>query len=78
MAETKAVKKRGRVGQVRCPGCFERFRPLPGAEKATCPGCGWEWYVSWKGSLAKIRKPVWESWERQMAETEGAKGQGEA
>jgi hypothetical protein len=68
MVATKIVKKPGRVGEVRCPSCFERFWPQPAAEKAACPGCGWEWYISWKGSLAKIRKPVWESWERNMAE----------
>jgi hypothetical protein len=28
------------------------------------------WNISWKGKLAKIRKPVWESWERQLAEME--------
>jgi hypothetical protein len=39
-------------------------------EKATCPNCGWEWYISWSGKLAKIRKPVWESWERLLAEAE--------
>ena len=59
-----------RVGEVRCLNCFVRFRPPPGAEKASCPACGWEWYISWAGQLAKIRKPVWESWERQIAETE--------
>ena len=74
MTESKGANKRGRVGQVRCPNCFERFRPLPEAQQATCPGCGWEWYVSWKGSLAKIRKPVWESWERQISELEQTKG----
>jgi hypothetical protein len=37
-------------------------------EKAACPHCGWEWYISWSGKLAKIRKPVWESWERLLAE----------
>jgi rRNA maturation endonuclease Nob1 len=73
MTKTEAGKS-GRVGEVRCPGCFERFRPLPGAEKAACPACGWEWYISWKGKLAKIRKPVWEGWERQLAETERTEG----
>ena len=72
MTRTKAGKS-GRVGQVRCPGCFERFWPQPGAEKATCPACGWEWYISWKGKLAKIRKPVWESRERQLAEAKRMK-----
>ena len=74
MTETKSVDKSGRFGQVRCQNCFERFRPLPGATQSTCPGCGWEWYISWKGNLAKIRKPVWESWERRMTEPEQAKG----
>jgi hypothetical protein len=74
MTETKDVKKRGRVGQIRCPNCFERFRPLKGAAQSTCPACGWEWHISWKGTLAKIRKPVWENWERQMAEPEQTKG----
>jgi hypothetical protein len=73
MARSKTGKS-GRVGQVRCLGCFERFRPPLGAERATCPGCGLEWHISWKGALAKIRKPVWESWEQSMAESEGTKG----
>ena len=64
-------EKGGRVGQVRCQNCFERFQPPLGAEKASCPACGWEWYISWKGKLAKIRKPVWESWERHLAEAKG-------
>ena len=63
-------KKLSRDGQVRCQNCFFRFRPVPGADKAACPECGWEWYISWSGELAKIRKPVWESWERQLAETQ--------
>jgi hypothetical protein len=37
-------------------------------EKMACPNCGGEWYISWSGPLAKIRKPVWESWERREAE----------
>jgi hypothetical protein len=61
------TRKSGRVGEVRCVACFERFWPEPGAERATCPACGREWYISWRGKLAKIRKPVWESWERQQA-----------
>ncbi len=62
------AKNKSRVGEVRCQNCFVRFRPSPGAEKEDCPECGWEWYISWSGELAKIRKPVWESWERLMAE----------
>ena len=58
-----------RTGEVRCNNCFARFRPPSGVEKASCPNCGWEWYISWSGKLAKIRKPVWESWERLLAET---------
>jgi rRNA maturation endonuclease Nob1 len=61
-------KKSRRTGEVRCNGCLTRFRPPKGAEKATCPVCGWEWYISWSGDLAKIRKPVWERWEQQLAE----------
>ena len=69
--KTKSSKEKGRrVGVVRCQNCFERFQPPLGAEKASCPTYGWEWYLSWKGTLAKIRKPVWESWERLLAETE--------
>jgi hypothetical protein len=62
--------KSDRVGEVRCLNCFARFRPPSGAEKAPCPACGWEWYISWAGKLAKIRKPVWASWERQMTEAQ--------
>ena len=50
------------------------FWPAPGVDRATCPSCGWEWYISWSGSLAKIRKPVWENWERQLAEAQETKG----
>ena len=76
MAKTKTgSKKRTRIGQVRCQNCFERFWPPPGAEKASCPACGFDWHISWKGELAKIRKPVWESWERQLAETAQTDGE---
>ena len=60
--------KKSRIGEVRCQNCFERFWPPQGAEKASCPACGLEWYISWAGKLAKIRKPVWDNWERQIAE----------
>jgi hypothetical protein len=73
MADTKA-RRSERVGQVRCPNCFERFWPPTGAAQSTCPSCGLEWYISWKGKLAKIRKPVWESWERHMTKLEQTKG----
>ena len=66
------AKDNDRLGQVRCHNCFERFRPAEGAASATCPGCGWEWYISWSGSLAKIRKPVWESWDQQLAQAQKA------
>ena len=73
--ETKGGRKgSGRIGQVRCQFCFERFWPPEGAERASCPSCGWEWHISWVGKLAKIRKPVWESWEQQLDEAEGTKG----
>jgi hypothetical protein len=70
MAAGISQKKSKRIGEVRCNNCFARFRPPLGAEKASCPECGWEWYISWSGKLAKIRKPVWESWERQLAQAE--------
>ena len=72
MAEKEKTSKgkKSRVGQVRCVNCFARFRPPPGVDKAICPNCGWEWYISWSGKLAKIRKPVWESWEQLMARGE--------
>jgi protein-arginine kinase activator protein McsA len=63
-------KKLNRIGEVRCQNCYTRFRPPLESEKASCPECGWEWYISWVGKLAKIRKPVWESWDRQMAEAQ--------
>jgi hypothetical protein len=63
-------KKPSRVGTVRCLNCFARFRPLPGVDRAACPECSFEWYISWKGSLAKIRKPVWETWEQKITGTE--------
>ncbi|MGD1995218.1 MAG: hypothetical protein PVH62_00445 [Anaerolineae bacterium] len=73
-AKTKAAKNRKkRVGEIRCHYCSVRFRPPPKAERATCPNCGWEWYISWVGKLAKIRKPVWENWERMLADTEQAR-----
>lgn len=70
MTTATKASKGGRIGEVRCQNCFERFWPPLGAEKATCPACGFEWYISWKGKLAKIRKPVWESWERLLAEAQ--------
>ncbi len=73
--EKKQEKKaRGRIGEVRCQYCFERFWPPEGAERATCPSCSWEWYISWRGTLAKIRKPVWDHWEQQVDEAKEAKG----
>jgi len=60
-------EKSKRTGEVRCLACFQRFRVPKGAEKMACPNCGGEWYISWSGPLAKIRKPVWESWERRGA-----------
>ena len=74
---TKGTQKKvsNRSGQVRCQNCFVRFRPPHGAEKASCPECGFEWYISWSGELAKIRKPVWENWERQLAKTKKAEEQ---
>ena len=74
VADSKSGKRGGRVGQVRCQYCFERFWPPEGVEQAACPACGWEWQISWRGKLAKIRKPVWENWERQLDEAEGTKG----
>jgi rRNA maturation endonuclease Nob1 len=67
MTTRTSKKKSKRTGEVRCLNCFVRFLPPQGVEKATCPKCGWEWHISWSGKLAKIRKPVWESWERQLA-----------
>lgn len=63
-------KRHSRIGEVRCLSCSVRFWPDPGTSKASCPECGAEWYISWAGKLAKIRKPVWESWERQLAEAQ--------
>jgi rRNA maturation endonuclease Nob1 len=60
-------EKSKRTGEVRCLACFKRFRVPRGVEKIACPNCGGEWYISWSGPLAKIRKPVWESWERREA-----------
>lgn len=74
-ADSRQGKKvRGRIGEVRCQHCFERFWPSEGVDRAACPSCGWEWYISWRGKLAKIRKPVWESWEQQLDEAKEAKG----
>ncbi len=61
-------KSQSREGEVRCVNCFARFRPSPGVDRASCPECGLEWYISWIGTLAKIRKPVWENWEQKMTE----------
>jgi hypothetical protein len=72
--ETKArPKKKGRVGEVRCLNCFTRFRPPLGVERATCPECNFEWYISWKGTLAKIRKPVWDNWEQRISQAQEGK-----
>lgn len=68
-ANRKARKAKGnRIGEVRCPHCFTRFRPSLGAERVSCPKCNWEWFLSWKGNLAKIRKPVWEKWDQQVSD----------
>ena len=68
MTAGTSKRKGKRIGEVRCQNCFVRFRPPQGVDKASCPECGWEWYISWSGKLAKIRKPVWENWERHLAE----------
>lgn len=73
--KTRAGKK-DRIGEVRCVNCFARFRPPSGVEQATCPECNLEWYISWKGKLAKIRKPVWENWEKNIAKARETEGQG--
>jgi hypothetical protein len=70
--------KSKRIGEVRCQHCFERFHPPLGVDVATCPTCGWEWYISWAGKLAKIRKPVWESWERQISQAQQANDTGDS
>jgi rRNA maturation endonuclease Nob1 len=72
MTQETQKKRSKRSGQVRCQNCFVRFRPPHGAEKAACPECGFQWYISWSGELAKVRKPVWENWERQLAEAKKA------
>jgi len=69
MTTESRAKKRERIGEVRCLNCFARFWPARGVGEAACPECGWRWHISWSGELAKIRKPVWESWERQLAES---------
>ena len=61
-------EKSERTGQVRCLACFERIWVPRGKDKMACPNCGREWHISWLGPLAKIRKPVWESWERREAQ----------
>lgn len=67
MNETK--KGSERLGEVRCLNCFQRFEVPPRAEVATCPFCGREWRISWANpKLAKIRKPVWESWDKPQVE----------
>ena len=76
--KTKSKESAERLGQLRCHNCFERFSPQPGAEQASCPNCGFDWEISWKGKLAKIRKPVWDSWERQLAEMERAERPGDS
>jgi len=65
-----AQKRQSRIGEVRCQNCATRFRPQPGTQRETCPECGIEWYISWKGDLAKIRKPVWESWEQHITKAQ--------
>lgn len=65
--------KKDRVGEVRCLNCFARFRPPLGVERATCPECNFEWYISWKDKLAKIRKPVWDNWEQRITQAREAK-----
>ena len=44
--------------KVRCLNCFVRI-PVPRrAERITCPKCGVEYVIAWRGSQAKIAGTV--------------------
>ena len=52
-----------REGELRCLNCFERFRPAPAADRASCENCRMEWRISWVNPVfPKIRGPVWEKY----------------
>ena len=40
--------------KVRCLNCFVRIPVPPRVEKITCPKCGVEYVITWRGSQAKI------------------------
>ncbi len=40
--------------KVRCLNCFVRISVPPGTERLTCPKCGIEYVIYWRGSQAKI------------------------
>ena len=45
----------GQEDQVRCLNCFERIKVPPKTQKLTCPKCGEQYVIAWRGSRAKIQ-----------------------
>jgi len=59
----KKVMEGPRDGEIRCLGCFTRFRPKRGTDKAACPNCGMQWRISWPyPKTARLQGPVWEAY----------------
>ncbi len=40
--------------KVRCLNCYNRIPVPPKTQKLTCPNCGVEYVMGWRGSQAKI------------------------
>ena len=64
----ESLGKTRTVGKFRCLNCFERGSALPGAKTWKCPGCGFEFRLSWiSPTQPRIRGPIWEV-NRRLAE----------
>jgi predicted RNA-binding Zn-ribbon protein involved in translation (DUF1610 family) len=44
--------------KLRCLNCYVRITVPPKTQKLTCPKCGVEYVIAWRGSQAKIAGPA--------------------
>ncbi len=44
--------------KVRCLNCFVRIKVPSKAQKLTCPNCGVQYVMAWRGSQPKIAGPA--------------------